>query len=420
MAMTARQKHRRRAGGMWIGPGAIALGAGIVAPKSGDIPSWALGTDLWKQLTGTNARGTLPDATEAVSATRYNLNSLAAYQQFTTTQLARTDLGMQSTPTRLNASNGDPTDASAGISSSSGATVTSNATADPFGGTDGDKIDLAAGGRFIYWRCNTAVSQTDAGMLVLRADAPLTLKLRFVDNLGASSSVITLNLTTAWQEFRVSAALTPSAYIEIGIDTRAGVTGGDNLAKTFYIAHKEFALGSAYVASPIRTAGATLNGNRQVVDLTSKANQSEAGLVACNIRGSADTNVLWSRNDGTANEWMGLVRDGTKLDFRVIDGGVTVADIELGNLPTGKFCVAYVVGTNYARAELAGGSTVAAILTATLPTVTKDNYLGDGYSSTRNAFGNMLGEAHSWGVAANDATFAAWLGRAVQAAAFFA
>lgn len=35
MAMTARQKHRRRAGGMYIGPGAIALGAGLVSPTQG-------------------------------------------------------------------------------------------------------------------------------------------------------------------------------------------------------------------------------------------------------------------------------------------------------------------------------------------------------------------------------------------------
>lgn len=162
-------------------------------------------------------------------------------------------------------------------------------------------------------------------------------------------------------------------------------------------------------------AGATVAGNQQVISGIPTPT-TEAGLAVINLRGSADTNVLWSRNDGTANEWMGLIRDGASLDFRIIDNGATVADLNLGTLPVGRFGFAYTVGAGYARAQIVSGATVAALAPASFPTVTQWS-AGDGYSAARDAYLNTERMALAQGVTANDATFAAWLARAASALA---
>lgn len=153
-----------------------------------------------------------------------------------------------------------------------------------------------------------------------------------------------------------------------------------------------------YPVAPYLDDGA-FAGNLQVRDISEFAGAAMSGVIVGTLLGSNDGDVLWSRNDGTANNWIGLIRVGNKVNFRVITGGVTQADLEIGPLPQMEFAVAYAVGTNYARAQFARGLAVAADTSVTLPTVTAESYFGDGYSVTRNSFGVTRRLTEAWGVA---------------------
>lgn len=375
------------------------------------MPAWAQGVDLWKDFTA--PRGTLADPTDTHASTIYAPNAAGVYLPFAANVLTRTDLGLQTVPTRTQMYDADPSDATLNAGNRAGHTITSNATTDAFGGNDGDKVDLIAGGSYCYWRVNTAAAAVArSGFLILRADAPVTLRLRMADDLGTDTTVTSINVTTSWQRFDIAdLSHTASSFTEIGIDARSGVAGGDNLAKSFYISHRQMEA-AAFSSAPIRTASAAVNGNQQVITPTQSYALGAATEVTVNVLALNDGDWIWQDNDGSVSNRAGIRQNAGQFQFIVDSGGANQAAMNLGAVSTGVKSFAAVYGANYAMAQLVGGTPPSADTLVTLPvSQTKFNLGGNGYNATNNGYSRLTKVGKTF-QAADAASFTASLARA--------
>lgn len=72
-----------------------------LTPKQGSgVPAWAQGTDYWQDFT--KNVGTLPAVADTHAATIYEPNAAGVYLPFGANVLTRTDLGLQTVPSRTN------------------------------------------------------------------------------------------------------------------------------------------------------------------------------------------------------------------------------------------------------------------------------------------------------------------------------
>jgi hypothetical protein len=137
------------------------------------------------------------------------------------------------------------------------ATVTTNTVTAPDGTTTGDTVAIGANG-FAYWRISTTTTGAYTGSIYLRADSATTIPIRISDNTGTQQTSKIVNLTTSWQRFDVSATMSPSiTAIDLGLDVRNSVSGGDGLAKTVYVWGKQLEAQS-FASSYIPTTSATV------------------------------------------------------------------------------------------------------------------------------------------------------------------
>lgn len=100
-----------------------------------------------------------------------------------------------------------------------------------------------------------------------------------------------------------------------------------------------------------------------------------------NLISATGTRPVVSIDDNTSSERFELYCSGTSLKFRIIDGGVTQADITLGTVAAGTF---YKVAVSWSANDIAGSLSGGAVVTdtsATLPTVSRmrlgSNQAGD-------------------------------------------
>lgn len=340
-------------------------------------------------------------------------DAAGAYSAFAANVLVRTSRGLQAAPTRTQGLTNPIALAGLGWNASPNTTVTDNQPGAPDGTSTVSRLQHLASSSTSLVQTITGTAATYTASIFYRRRAgsaanTFRLGLQTAGPVGSdNTNSVLLTATDEWQRGSYSATLVAGNCYFV-LDNADNSTATD---VEVWCAQVE---PGAFAGPPILSK-TTVNGNQQVIAGIA-APTTEAGLAVINLRGSADTNVLWSRNGGTASEWIGLIRDGANLDFRVIDDGVTVADLNLGTLPVGRFGFAYTVGAGYARAQIVSGATVAALAPASFPTVTQWA-AGDGYSAARNAYLNTERMALAAGVTANDATFAAWLARAASALA---
>jgi hypothetical protein len=420
--LKARTKKRIR-----LGPYFAVRGGGVVLGPLEGAGGWFSGFDRAWDFAADDLYGEAVAPTDTHAQAIMVPDSNGLYVSKGANVLVRTDIGLQVSPTRTNVMLRSTNMQSSGGWSGGGAIITLNdgiapdgtATAALWADNDAgnplyrnQQINSVAGNSEV-WTCSIFIPK-DAIPATTRY---VRMDWQFLGGTTLRKAVSLDTMTGAVAIQNVSGAPVTVGYgaIDCGTHWRLwmantnNATGNVNVDITFYPAvgananltsvnvatvgscHVAWAQGElgAYPSPPILTTTAplTVAGNQQVVDLTALSGQSESFVIDGRLLFSVDGDVIWSRNDGTADDWYGLVRHGTKLDFRVIAGGVTQADIELGDLPTDEFTVAGAVGANYAKARLVGAADTTADTTVTLPDVTQMAFFGDGYAVTRNAHG---------------------------------
>lgn len=349
--------------------------------------------------------------TRASSGTRFNSTPALVVE---TTDTARVDHN-PSTGARLGllieqAATNLITDSQAfdtGGWSATGITVTANSTTAPDGASTADTltttttifarvqdggINVSSGVQciYVYAKAGTASwIKVEAQLFDITAGAWFNLG---AGSVGTSESGITARiqaLANGW--YRCSIVFTTTS--DLSGTARLLVTDGDNTSVVtngvyLYTWQCDFVTLAASASSAIPTTGSTATRAADVctvLDLTDIAHSATVGTVlveAVAPPSVANASTIWSLNDNTANEVIRLhMEAGGALKAQVIDGGSTVADINIGTLTARQsFKAAMSYAANDIKACLNGG-TVGTDASASLPTVDR-MFVGRGVSGS--------------------------------------
>lgn len=373
------------------------------------LPSWAVASDMWRDFVDGN--GNMPDPTDTHAATIYAPNAAGLYLPFAANVLTRTDLGLQTVPTRtqLFASPVDFTNASW---SKTRTTITADATVAPDGTLTADKlvedtstnthnvaqletlasgqqvfsISLKANERFI---AIVAMSDATTGDAARR----INLLTGAIDDPGLSAGSWTGISMTATQEAdgfwrcqlvatRGAGTLT-GARVEVCDASGNRSYTGDGTSGIFVWAGNFFA---APFAGPPILSEATVNGNQQVISgLGTQLATGVAGLMQINTLqvGGASLRLL-SIDDGTSSNRIQVLYNAASIGFLVTTGGVAQASLTLSGAPTAqRYTVAYCVANNYAMARVVGEAAPTEDTVVSYPVV--DRLVPAGISATTNS-----------------------------------
>ena len=416
-------------------------------------PAWARGTDLWKDFTV--PRGTLADPTDTHISTINALNSAASYQSFAANVLTRTDLGLQTVPTKKNGvlrsndfSNASWTKSAITATANQAVNFDGSTTAytlletvtntqhsvNQFNMLSGDlsgatavnvSVVLASvGGRWAYIQINNQDSSTAAIAYfnLSGAGAVGTVSDIIAGFTAKSASIVALGNGL----YRATFALTTSAATT-SFGTFVGPATGDgtnsyagDITKGLVVGQVDAIVGSFPVAPIITTSAfATVNGNQQVIDLTGRLGTGVAGFVQVNVLDPGSNYVrVFEFNDGTSNNKFTLGYSTAALSIEVWNGGIFQQNINLaGAWSQGVQTIAFAAQGNFIQARKVGQSANTAIAAVvSWPSMSSLAIGGSGYSASQNIYQRTSKVALSFG-AQNQTTFDAMYARAVLAAA---
>jgi hypothetical protein len=132
-------------------------------------------------------------------------------------------------PNNLLTYSGDPSQANGGPVSA-GSTTTANYSISPDGTQDAGRIQMTATGNYAYKRVTTGQPGNYVFSIWLKAASNQTIWARFAPQSG-SATYVACSVTTSWQQFYVAGSVTGAGYIDVGLDNRSAVVGGDDAAK---------------------------------------------------------------------------------------------------------------------------------------------------------------------------------------------
>jgi len=383
---------------------------GLLRPAlGGNTPSWALGT-YWRDFV--KDVGILPNPTDTHGQTIYEPDSSGLYLPYAANVLTRTDLGLQTVPTRTNLclrsqeiDNG-AWNTSAGAGSS--VTITADYATAPDGALTADRLVFVNAGNFaIRQQLFTVASATVYTMSVWAKTNDGSSKTLTIGDDAVGSG--TMNVTGSWQRFTFT-------YTTASTSGKLQIAGP---SCDVSIWQAQYELG-AFASPPIVTtsASATVNGNQQVIDLTGRLGTGVAGLVQVNLLGAMnDLERICSFTDGTTSNRLDVYRNGANLVAEMVAATVSQGSVNIVAFPApGVFTVAFSFGPNFITGRIVGGSNPTPDTVATFPALSQVALAGLGTTSSRNIYAYTRKLALSFGP--QDATtFDAMYARAVLAAA---
>jgi len=259
--------------------------SGLKNPSVGTAPAWAVGSDLYRDFM-TNT-GNLPNPTDTHAQSIYAPNAAGVYTPFAANELVRTDLGLQTVPTRTNLAlqSGSIGTSPWSVNGSPGAV---GGRSDPFGGSAATRITRAGSDTGWFQLITTTAAVHSFSMLFKMATGATNLRIG-TDTAGNNySSINTSTLSIAntgssvgsvatvgngWYLFTATSTLTAASTAFLcyatGADGAVDVISGQLEAGPF-------------ATPPILTTGAavTVNGNQQVIGgLGTQLAQGVAGFV---------------------------------------------------------------------------------------------------------------------------------------------
>lgn len=227
---------------------------------------------------------------------------------------------------------------------------------------------------------------------------------------SAFSAAITVAANGVISAVQTAGTLLECVHVGDGVYRVSG-TGTDNFATdgaTFYVVvnsaiasvlfggeqWEAASIPSTYI--PTTSAAVTRN-KSDMSNATGAWFSATAGAVAIEATTplSSGTPVLWSVDDGTANERIYIHRNASnEIHCLVVDGGVTQADLNLGVVADSTaFKLALAWSANDIAASLNGGAVVTDA-TATLPTVTTIHHGED--AAAANQWGGYIKRERYW------------------------
>ena len=376
-------------------------------------PAWASGTDLWKDFTV--PLGPLADPTDTHASTIYAPNAAGVYAPFAANVLTRTDLGLQTVPTRVELS-AAPIPATATWIKTNVA-ITDNALLAPDGTTTAAYIARTstaaafcrpatitkAASPIQYTQAVIAKADTATflamrlqGLFPARADVCFNLALgtislaaTAVTFTGASASIAALGggyylcTLTATSDNHTSFSASVAARTSSGLidDTDPSSTAG------LYVWTNNVQA-AAFAVPPILTGLATVNGNQQVIDLTGRLGTGVAGLLQVNFLTSDVSNFpdVMTISDGTANNLVEMFGGGGNLAFGLKAGGVDQGSLTVASWATGVRTIVFSVGPNFIQSRVVGQSAITADTVATWPTLNQLSLGSRGYVGTNFSY----------------------------------
>lgn len=381
------------------------------------LPRWAQGVDLWYDYTqprGSQALG-FPPATDTHASSIYAPSSFGVYQSFAANVPVRTNLGLQTVPTRTNLCTYSSTFFNTAWGKSSGMAVADNTIVAPDGTTTASALTGGSADSSVNNAITPIASTTYTVSVWLKVPSG-TLSINMYLNGGGILVHLSCALTTSWQRFTVTGTTSTTASMALQI-------GGANRWGNGVVIHAwngQTEVG-AFASPPIPTTSAavTVNGNQQVIDLTGRLGTGVAGVFKFTFRG-AIVNITHALHlsDATVNNSVALtyLTSGNKLSFTVDTGGVGQALVDILTAPVDgtTYTVAFAAQSNYAMAQVVGQSAPTADTTVSWPSGMGQIAIGGSAgaaTTTRNVFQTAKALTLSFG--AQDATtFAAALARA--------
>lgn len=393
--------------GMGLGTLGSRFGRLGNAPSKGvGVPAWAFGTDLWKDFTV--PRGTLADPTDTHASTIYAPNAAGVYAPFAANVLTRTDLGLQTVPTRTNVALQSQTfDNASWVKTRT--TVTADATISPDGALTSDALieDTATGTHTLFQSAGSATGTYTFSVFakangrryavigigdasVAADNALFDLQTGTVVSTGASVSSSITAVSNGFYRCAVTktvAATSINPGVAFRTDTAATTSQsytGDGVSGA-YLWQAQLEVG-AFASPPIVTTGssATVNGNQQVIDLTGRLATGVAGIVQFNwlVDNNSSTPIPLDFYDGTqANRVMLYITTGPSLRLTSSGGG----DISLGTIAPGLVTVAFAASSGFMNGRVVGNS-LGSSASITYPTVDRVSLGGLGSSVAQNNY----------------------------------
>lgn len=383
----------------------IGIGIGISPSFGGGFstPGWASGADLWEDFTANS--GTLDDPTDTHAQTIYAPNAAGVYTPFSANTLVRTDLGLQTVPTRTNAlRNNSMVNATVG---SPGSNPTNWSTVTAANGLSRQIVatgtDETTGLPYIDYRYFGTASATAATTLADEANTQLasavsvpwthSASIALVGGSVAGLNVLTINTAQrdAGGAYLAELASPVSLAGATATPQRFSLSGTTGHASVAFVApyfNFTYTIGAVidftlriiapqmesalFASSPIptTTTAVTVNGNQQVI--TGLGTQLATGVAWLNDidpLGFVNNDSVFSISDGTNNNRIQLQSSSGNLRMLATAGGVEQAAVVLGTTPTTRFVVAGVWAANYVMGRIVGVSAPSPDTSGTYPTV---------------------------------------------------
>jgi hypothetical protein len=367
-------------------------------------PQWAQGFDAWYDYTKPQGSQLLafPPATDTHSATVYAQSSSGVWQAIPANVPSRTDLGLQTVPTRANlVANTDLSNAywtlganlARGASSTVGGlpmwTFTSSAASLSF-----NRRNIAVSSSTQYTYAYWSAAQITTGSNVVVAQPSNT-----------NYTLTGIQIGSLWYysvTFTVGASDTSLNVFTGPVDAPAAAT---------FTVGAPILVQAAFAGPPIPTTGspATVNGNQQVINIGANAANGFGLIMQFNaLDAAAQFKRIVGISDGTGNNAAVLYWDtgsGAPLQ-QVVTGAINQGNVLFpGTNSTGLQTIVMVAGPNYSRGQKIGFAAATTDTTVTWPAgLTQLAIAGQGFATTDNMYMQTRRLAIRFG-AANDAMF---------------
>lgn len=410
-------------------------------------PGWAIGADLWKDFVAN--RGNMGDPTDTHAATIYAPNVAGLYTPFGANVLTRTDLGLQTVPTRTNLAlrsqefnNATWTKAQCSVTADAASAPDGTATADTL--TENSTTNLHRISQVITLSASTAytwsayVKPNGRTWIKLTGDVvgfATAVSAYFnlsgagaVGTTGGSPTATTITaLANGWYFVTVTATSKVGAgsttfYLSLASADNTDNYAGDG-ASGAYVWQFQVEAGT-FATPPIVTtsASANVNGNQQVVSgLGTQLATGVGGIIQVDMKDvyASTANRVFAFTDGTtANSLHIQLASSTTLIAQITQSNADQGQVTftIPTLPTGVVVLAFAFGTDYIMARCVGQAAPTADTLATFPTgLSQLGIGGRGTALDRNSYQFTRKLALKFGV--QDANTFADLYRKAQLAA---
>lgn len=320
-----------------------------------DRPGWAVGMDLAYDFVSDRKFGPALPPSDTHAQTIYAPNAVGLYTPYAANVLTRTDLGLQTVPTRTNLAlrstdlSVSPWQTSKGAPTS--VTVTPNYATAPDGTMTATRIQFVVPSSYAIRQQNITVTaaQYTLSVYMKSTDGSTITVYSGDDTVGGGDTAKTV--TGQWQRF-TDVITYPSTSGKFMINA---IADADVL-----VWQAQYELG-AFASPPILTTGsaATVNGNQQVISLPTQLAVGVAGFIQVDLKniGVSTLQILSFENIDNANA-LRIRNQSNNLAAQMINSSVSILTTSDGALATGIQTIAFAFSSAYQAIQIVGGALV--------------------------------------------------------------